>query len=187
MKNSTNYDKKILITVDPGKTGAIVVCKYESGNFEILKTHSFDFCADYFEVACVVSEVASFALKEALKLKLEVLAAIERPFSNPKNARSTISSQFALFGSTLLALQQQFAIKIDEICPSTWVSQACTKEERLLKKPGRFLACDRIFGSEIKNHYVIKNKKNKLKLHDGKADALLMCAYIAKNITPKKI
>ncbi len=186
MIKSDNSVKKILIAVDPGKSGAIVVCKFENENFEILKTHSFDFCADYFEVACVVSEVASFALKTALKSKLDVIAAIEKPFSNPKNARSTISSQFALFGSTLLALQQQFAQKIIEICPSTWVAQTCTKDERLLKKPGRFLACDRIFGAEIKNHYTIQNKK-RIKLHDGKADALLMCAYIAKNNNHIKI
>jgi hypothetical protein len=187
MIKSANIDNKILITVDPGKTGAIVVCKYENGNFEILKTHSFDFCADYFEIACVISEVASFALKESLKLKIGVLAAVEKPFPIPINSRLTISIQFALYGSILLALQQQFAIKIIELCPSAWITQTCTKEERLLKKPGRFLACDRIFGSEIKNHYVIKNKKNKFKLHDGKADALLMCSYIAKNNIPKKI
>ncbi len=178
---SANSNKNyLLICVDPGKQGAIVLSEIKKdGEVEILKTHSFDHCKDFFDVACLISNFCTIAHREALKRSLCVVTAIERPFPNPLNSRLSISSQFALYGSSLLALQQQFAQKIIELCPRVWISSICTKEERELKKEGRFLACERIYGPEVKNYFSIKNKK-KIKLHDGIADAILMCDYIAK-------
>ncbi len=170
-----------IISVDSGEKGAISLCTLINGEHKILKCVPFDFLATKKDELILISEFFAAALREASKSKLEIVSIIERPFPSPKNSRLAISNQFASYGGTLLALQQNDANETIEIHPRNWIYNVCSKEERELKKDGRILACKRIFGSKVTEYLTVKRKRSTV-LHDGIADSLLINVYFAKKL-----
>ncbi len=182
MKKIANVNKNYcIISVDSGSKGAISLCTLINGEHKILKCVPFDFLASKKDELILISEIFAAAFKQALKLKLEVVSIIERPFPSPINSRLAISNQFASFGGTLLALQQNDANKTIEIHPRTWIYNVCTKYEQGLKKDGRILACKRIFGDKVTDYLLVKRKRSTI-LHDGIADSLLINVYFANKL-----
>ena len=182
MLKTAKYKKNcLLISVDPGKKGAIVCSTFDGEKLIPKNAASFDSCCDILDAATLISSFVSKARRELGNDEIGTLYIVERPLPNPLCARKSISTQFAIYGSILLALKQLSKNNVLEIDPKTWVSAVCTKEERKLKKEGRIFACERIFGSEIKKILKLKNK-----IHDGIADAILMSEFIANKLFKNK-
>jgi hypothetical protein len=177
---SANSDKNyLMLTVDTGLKGAIVLSERSGSDLKILNAFPFRFKEGFIDLLNTISSTHLIALKTALKRKLEIKKIIEEPFSCSKNSRLGISSQFAIYGGTYLALEMQSATKIIKVKPISWVSKICTKNERELKKEGRILACKRIFGDKVTEFLEVKKPRSTI-LHDGIADAALIAAYFVK-------